>query len=489
MLQTPESFNARFNVNVKVKHEVLSIDRSSQTISVKNLITNDIINEHYDKLILSPGAEPFVPPFEEMNDEIFMTLRNIPDLDKIKSFIEKKSVKKAVVIGGGFIGIEVSENLIDLGIDVHLVELAPQVLGHLDMEMANIVHAKLRKKGMKLHLGKSIKKVCGNKAYLSSGEDLDTDIVISAIGVVPETTLAKQAGLPLGKTGGILVDKYMRTEDPNVYAVGDAIEVLHFVTTAPSLIPLAGPANKQGRIAASHITGRKDEYKNTMGTGILKVFDLQVASTGISERWAKRGNVSYKAIHLHPNQHVNYYPGAAQMALKVLYDPSTGKILGAQGVGAEGVDKRIDVLATAMRGNMTIFDLEELELSYAPPFGSAKDPVNMAGYVADNIRSGLVNSITYDELRDMDNPYIVDVRTEDEVAGGIIEGASHINVDHLREKMIDLPKDRDIVIYCRVGIRGYIASRLLSQHGFDRVYNLSGGYLSYLGYEDKVCAD
>ena len=486
LILTPESFEARFNVDVRVNNEVLSIDKQEKIIQVKDLKKNENYNETYDKLILAPGAAPFVPPIKGIDSDIFMNLRNIPDLDRIISNIKENNVKRAVVIGGGFVGVEVAENLSELGIKTSLVELLDQVLLPLDKEMANIVHHKLQERGIQLYLSDGVKEISNQSVVLNSGKEIEAGIVIGAIGVRPETGLAKEAGLKLGETGGIIVNGHMRTSDPDIYAVGDAIEVTHFVTGSYELIPLAGPANKQGRITADNICGIPSVYKGTQGTGILKVFNLQVAFTGINEKQAIETGMNYKAIHLHPNNHASYYPDSYQTSLKVLFDIDSGKIYGVQCIGPDGVDKRIDVFATAIRSGMTVFDLEELELAYAPPFGSAKDPVNMAGYIGSNIVKGIFKSVTFDEIKKIKNPLLVDVRTPIEFKLGNIPHSINIPVDELRLRINELPKDRNIVIYCQVGIRGYIAYRLLIQSGFKDICNLSGGYKTYLNYIYKL---
>ncbi len=485
ILQQPESFNRRFNVDVRVKSEVLSIDRENMEITIKNLVDGKEYKESYDKLILSPGAAPFIPPVKGRESDHFMSLRNIPDLDKIIETIKNKNAEKAVVIGGGFIGIEVAENLSEMGIETHLVELMDQVLTPVDREMANILHEKLEEQGIRLHLADGVKEVGEKDVLLNSGTKLQADVVISAVGVKPEVNLAENAGLKIGMRGGIVVDGHMRTSDENIFAAGDAVEVTHYVTETTELIPLAGPANKHGRIIADNICGISSTYDNTQGTGIVKVFNLQVAFTGINEKQAIKEGVAYKAIHLHPANHANYYPGACPLTVKVLFNTENGKVLGAQAIGSEGADKRIDVIATAIRGGMTVYDLENLELAYAPPFGSAKDPVNMAGFVGTNLIKGIVKSVTYDEVDTLDKPLFVDVRTPVETDLGSVPGAVKVPVDDMRERLNELPKDRDLVIYCKVGIRAYIAYRILAQNGYDRVYNLSGGYTTYGHYTWK----
>ncbi|MEW6381694.1 MAG: FAD-dependent oxidoreductase [bacterium] len=482
LLQTPASFFSRFQVEVRVNNEVLAIEPARKSIRVKNLKTGAEYHESYDYLILSPGAYPFVPPLEGADARMFMRLRDMADMDAIIAHIREHKVREAVVIGGGFIGVEMAENLVEMGIRTHLVEMMNQVMAPFDPEMANIIHAKLAEKGVCLHLGDGIQRIVGDtkgKVILKSGAELNADVVIGALGVRPDHKLARDAGLQIGTTGGIAVDEQMRTSDPFIFAVGDAVETTQFVEGRQVHVPLAGPANRQGRIAADNICGLNSRYQKTLGTAILKVFDLQAASTGLNEKAAQRGGIKYQAIHLHPFNHAGYYPGASQMTLKVLFEVPGGRVLGAQGIGAEGVDKRIDVLATAIRAGMTVYDLEQLELSYAPPFGSAKDPVNMAGFVGSNILKGLVNVVTYDQARAIENPLFLDVRTKPEYMLGSIPQSVNIPVDELRSRMHELPKDRHIVITCQVGIRAYVAYRILKQSGFEHLYNLSGGYKTY----------
>jgi NADPH-dependent 2,4-dienoyl-CoA reductase/sulfur reductase-like enzyme/peroxiredoxin family protein/rhodanese-related sulfurtransferase/TusA-related sulfurtransferase len=482
ILQTPETFKQRFNIDVRTQNRVTRIDRRKKQLLIKDLKTGREYTESYDKLVLAPGAVPFVPPIKGNQADNFMTLRNIPDMDRIIAYIHRHNIKKAIVIGGGFIGVEVAENLQESGIKVNLVEMADQVITPLDREMANILHAKLKENGVSLQLQSTVTEVSPLGVTLADGKVIEGELVISAIGVRPENHLAKEAGLTLGATGGILVDEHMRTSDENIYAVGDAVEINHFITGKPALIPLAGPANKQGRIAADNIMGLASRYADTQGTGILKVYNLQAAFTGINEKLAKQSGYNYKAIHIHAMSHAGYYPGAYEISLKIIFEKNSGKLLGAQAVGPDGVDKRIDVLATAIRAGLTVRDLTELELAYAPPYGSAKDPINMAGYVGENILDGLVTSITWDKVEQLDNPLIVDLRTSLETGMGKIPGAVCIPVDELRQRLDELPRHRNLVLVCKVGIRGHIAYRILKQHGFNRVYNLSGGYNSYTNY-------
>lgn len=486
ILQTPQSFKDRFNVDVRTFNEVQKIDKENKKIIIKNLKSQEIYEETYDKLILSPGAAPFVPPMEGVNLPHFMTLRNIPDMDRIIKYIKDNSVSNAVVIGGGFIGVEVAENLVEIGIDTNIVEMQNQLVTPLDFDMANIVHEELANSGMSIHLNSQVDKITQDGVLLKSGKKIKSQIVISAIGVRPESKLAKDSGLEIGRLGGVKVNSNMRTSDSSIYAVGDVIEVEHLVTSTTELIPLAGPANKQGRIAADNICGIDSSYKKTQGTGILKVFGLQVAFTGINEKIAKKQGLNYETFHIHPNNHAGYYPNARQASFKVIFEKKSGKLLGVQGIGADGVDKRIDVFATAIRSGLDMKELTELELSYAPPFGSAKDPVNMAGYVGENIMSNKVKIITAENLSTVENPMILDVRTKAEYNFGSIDNSINIEVDKLRANLDKIPKDKNIIITCQVGVRAYIAYRILDQAGFQNIYNLSGGYKSYRNYNYKI---
>lgn len=489
LVQTPESMKARFNISCKIKNEVIAIDRERKEVRVKDLEKDKTFSESYDYLILSPGASPIKPPLEGINNPNVFTLRNIPDTDEIKEFIDKRKPERAVVVGGGFIGLEMVENLHARGIDVSLVEMADQVLPPIDYEMAAMVHNHLRMKGIHLYLGDGVAGIKeendGTKVILQSGTGIDTDMVILAIGVRPETKLAEEAGLEIGSTGGIKVNEYLQTSDENIYALGDAIEVTDYVTGEPALIPLAGPANKQGRIVANNIAGRKEKYQGTQGTSIAKIFDLAVGSTGVNEKRLKKAGLDYQVSYTNSNNHAGYYPGAKPMFIKILFTPDEGKLLGAQIVGHEGVDKRIDVFATAIRQGLTVFDLQELELAYAPPFGSAKDPVNMAGFTAGNILKGIVKPIQWHEIDDLDQDTIIlDVRQEIETKLGKIEGSINIPLNSLRDRLAELDKDKEIVVYCAIGLRGYIACRILMQNGFEKVKNLAGGYKLYKAVQD-----
>lgn len=494
-VQTPEAMKSRFNIDVRVKSEVTKINRDKKTIEVFDIAGNRNYVEGYDKLILSPGAAPIKPDIPGVNGPGVFVLRNVPDTYAIKDYADGNDVNSAVVVGGGFIGLEIAENLREKGMDVTIVELANQILGQLDYEMAAIVQRHMEDKGIRLNLNDGLKSIHhsndGIKVELNSGKILKTGMVVLGIGVRPEVTLAKGAGLEIGERGGIKVDKRLRTSDPDIYAVGDAIEVTDFISGKSSLIPLAGPANKQGRIAADNICGRDSEYEGTQGTSVLKVFDMTAASTGDSEKLLKRLNVPYEKSFTHSASHASYYPGSTTISLKLLFSPDNGRILGAQAVGFDGVEKRIDVLATAVRAGMTVYDLEKLELSYAPPYSSAKDPVNMAGYTASNILKGDCHIIHYDEIAGLDKnkSMLIDVRTPMEYSLGTIEGAINIPLDEIRNRIDEFPKDKDIIIFCKVGLRGYIACRILMQNGFENVRNLSGGYTTYSAVFDNEKED
>lgn len=485
LVQTPEKMKARFNIDVRVLSEVIKINPENKTVEVLDKVKNETYTESYDKLVLSPGAEPIKPKLPGIDSTKIFTLRNIPDTYRIKDYVDYNKPKKAVIVGAGFIGLEVAENLHMRGVNVTVVELADHVIGPLDFEMAAIVHQHLKAKNIELYLKDGVEafdddgKRIGVK--LSSGKVLKADMVIMGIGVRPETKLAAEAGLKLGKTGGIFVDEYLQTSDPDIYAVGDAIEVIDFVSQGQALIPLAGPANKQGRIAANNISGQKEKYEGTQGTSVVKVFDLTIAVTGNSERILKRTGTEYEKSFTHTASHASYYPGAIPMTIKLLFGKEDGKVLGAQIVGYDGVDKRMDVLATALRAGMTVYDLEKLELAYAPPYSSAKDPVNIAGYTAANILRKDSFIFHWDEVDGINTTkdVLLDVREVEELQLGSIPGAISIPLDSLRDRIDELPKDKTIYIFCQVGLRGYLAARILMQKGFANVLNLSGGYKVY----------
>ena len=484
-LQTPESFWQRFHIEVRVKNEVTEILPNSKKIKVKNLVDGTEYEETYDKLILSPGARAIRPAFPGIDDDRIMTLRTVEDTYYIREYLEKNKPERAVVIGGGFIGLEMAENLMHTGIDTVMLQRENQVMQPLDYDMACEVHSYLRAQGLDLRLNETVKGFSKSNdkvgVLLENGDSVEADMVILAIGVAPESTLAKAAGLKLGARDAISVNEKMETSEPDIYAVGDAVEIKNLVTGEKGLISLAGPANKQGRIAADQICGINSSFKGAQGSSILKLFDMTIATTGINERAAMENHISYDKTVTYSASHAVYYPGAANMTIKTIYAPEDGKILGAQIVGFDGVDKRIDVLATALRANMKAEELEELDLAYAPPYSSAKDPVNMAGYVIGNLRSGLVKQYHWHELEEIkenaDNT-ILDVRTKNEFSLGRIPGAVNIPVDELREHIQELDKTKKIYVNCYSGLRSYIACRILTQAGYD-CYNLSGGYRFY----------
>ena len=484
LLQTPESFKTRFNVDVRVMCEVESIDRGAKTVFVKNSLTRESYSENYDTLILAPGGAPIKPPIEGIDSDRVFTLRNVADTDRIKKFILEKQPRSAAIVGGGFIGIEMAENLKEAGLDVSVIELSDQVIAPLDIDLACDVHKYLRRQGVSLLLNNGLQRITqqddGLSAEVTNGL-VKTDMLILAIGVKPETNLAKDAGLELNARGGIITDKYMRTSDNDIYAVGDAVEVVDYVTGQAAMIPLAGPANKQARIAADNICGMPSEYGGTQGSAVIKVFDMTVASTGINEKTAKRLGLDYDKVFLWSPSHAGYYPGASQMSMKIIFEKGSGKILGAQIAGFDGVDKRCDVLAVAIRAGMTAYDLIKLELCYAPPFSSAKDPVNMAGYMIENVINGLVKNFHWHDVSALPRDgsvTLLDVRTPQETARGGIEGFQSIPLDTLRGRIGELDVSKPVYVHCQSGLRSYLAARILSLNGFD-VYNLSGGYRLY----------
>ncbi|WP_026957194.1 FAD-dependent oxidoreductase [Aliagarivorans taiwanensis] len=486
LLQTPQSFLARFNVDVRVMSEVVAIDRVAKSVTVKNQLDGTEYQESYDFLLLSPGAAPLTPPIPGLENPLTYSLRNIPDMDRIIRSLQSRQVKHATVVGGGFIGLEMMEAFHQLGIQTTLLELGEQVMAPVDREMAGFAHHTIREKGVDLRLNTALSSVeyvaeLGQLLLtLSSDQLLQTDLLIMAIGVRPETALAEQAGLQLGETGGIWVNSQMQTSDPAIYAVGDAVEERDFVTDTPSLVPLAGPANRQGRMAADNMLGRNQHYQGTQGTAICKIFDLAIASTGRNEKQLRAAGTSYQKVYVHTASHASYYPGAETVSFKLLFEPETGKILGAQAAGKDGVDKRIDIIAVAQRAGMTIEQLQHLELTYAPPFGSAKDVINQAAFVAHNLMVGDSHAIHFDEIDSLgDNQLLLDVRNPGELESqGFIDGAINIPVDQLRERMDELPKDKEIIIYCQVGLRGNVAYRQLVNRGY-QARNLLGGYRSY----------
>ena len=484
LLQTPESFRRRFNVDVRVFSEVCEIDRQRKTVEVKSTKTGESYSESYDKLVLAPGSSPFLPPISGADAKGVFTLRNVENTDEIINFIRVEKPESAVIVGGGYIGVEMAENLKNAGLEVSIVELSPQAIAPLDPDMACDVHHYLRKSGVRLLLNDAVKAIEQEEQGLSltlNDSKIRADLVIMAVGVRPDSRLAKEAGLDISPTGGIVVDEHMRTSDTDIYAVGDAVAVTDFVAKTPALIPLAGPANKQGRIAADHICGINSKYDGTQGSAILKVFDMTVATTGVNEKTARRMGLDYDKVFGWMASHAGYYPGATQMSVKVLFEKGSGKLLGAQIVGFEGVDKRCDILAVAIRAGMTARDLTTLELCYAPPFGSARDPVNMVGYMIENVVEGRVKNFHWhdvDSLPRDGSVVLLDVRTPSENAAGKIDGFMHIPLDELRGRISEIPGNKPVYIHCHSGLRSYIACRILQQKGFD-CFNLSGGYRLY----------
>ncbi|WP_375749844.1 FAD-dependent oxidoreductase [Vibrio sp. HN007] len=504
LLQTPQSFLARFNVDVRIMSEVISVDKEAKTVTVKNVLDGTEYTESYDFLLLSPGAGPIVPPIPGIDNPLTHSLRNIPDMDKIINTIKMNRPDHATVVGGGFIGLEMMEAFHQLGIKTTLVELADQVMTPVDREMAGFAHAEIKEHGVDLKLGVALESVeyiqeshvpnlesgesdehshiQGHLSLkLSNGEQMQTEVLVMAIGVRPEIKLAQEAGLTIGELGGIWTNPSMQTSDPSIYAVGDAVEEVDFVTGHPTLVPLAGPANRQGRMAADNMLGREETYQGTQGTAICKIFDLAIASTGKNEKTLKREGIPYRKIYVHTASHASYYPGAEIVSFKMIYCPDTKKILGAQAAGKDGVDKRIDIMAVAQRAGMTIEQLQHLELTYAPPFGSAKDVINQAAFVANNIEKGDINAIHFEELDSLNSEQLVlDVRTPAEIENfGTLPEAVNIPVDELRTRMDELPKDKEILILCAVGLRGNVAARQLMNRGYN-ARNIVGGYRTYM---------
>ena len=484
-LQTPESFWDRFRIDARVRQKVTAIDPEGKTVTVHALDSGKVYTETYDKLILAPGAKPTVPALSGVDSERVFTLRTVEDTLRIRRFIEEEKPKTAVLAGGGFIGLEMAENLAEMGIAVTIVQRPKQLLAPLDADMASFIHAEMRRHGVVLRLGETVegfRQEGGEMATLLEGtEPLRSDMVLLAIGVTPDTHLAKEAGLELGIRGSIVVNERMETSVPGIYAVGDAVEVTHFVTGQKALISLAGPANKQGRIAADNICGGNSRFHGSQGSSVLKIFDLTAASTGINEKNAKAAGIAYEKVVLFPASHAAYYPGAQSMAMKILYEKESLRLLGAQIVGGDGVDKRIDVLATAIRTKMTALQLTELDLSYAPPYSSAKDPVNMAGFMIEDLESGKVRQFHWDEVADLPrdgSAALLDVRTEWEYQRGHLDGFRNIPLDDLREHLDELERDKPVYMNCQTGLRSYLACRLLTQHGFTCAH-LAGGYGFY----------
>jgi NADPH-dependent 2,4-dienoyl-CoA reductase/sulfur reductase-like enzyme/rhodanese-related sulfurtransferase len=489
LLQTPQSLRARFNLDVRVLTEVIAIDRAARRVKVREVPTGKEYEQPYDALVLSTGAAPVKPDVPGLDRPGHFAVRDVPDVERIAAWINDTQARRAVVVGGGYIGLEMAEQLKRRGLAVALAQRPGQVMTPLDPEMAAWLHQELRVNGVELHLGDPVaafespsdgEEARASVAVLKSGRRLPADLVVLGLGVRPEASLAREAGLEIGALGGVRVNEHLQTSDPHIWAVGDAIEVREAVTGAWSLIPLAGPANRQGRIAADNIFGKRSRYEGTLGTSILRLFQLTAACTGANEKCLKRAGIPYRAIHLHPGSHAGYYPGASPIALKILFAPDTGRLLGAQAVGADGVDKRMDVLATALKAGMTVQDLADLELAYAPPFGSAKDPVNLAGMAAQNVVNGDVELAQWHEVAGLDaeKSLLLDVRTEEERRRGFIPGSIHIPLHQLRARLAELPRSREIVVSCQSGQRSYFATRILAQRGF-RVRNLTGSYRTW----------
>jgi NADPH-dependent 2,4-dienoyl-CoA reductase/sulfur reductase-like enzyme/rhodanese-related sulfurtransferase len=485
LLATPKQFKQRYNIDVRIFSEVVGINAKEKTVEIKNTVTGEKYKESYDRLILSPGAEPIKPPLAGIELENIFHLRNIPDSDRIKKIVDERNPQCAVVVGGGFIGLEMAENLTERGVKTTIVEMLDQVMPALDYEMAALIHDHLEAKNVELEFENSVKSFskAGDRILVSTqkGRKIECDLVLLSVGIRPENTLAIQANLKVGPTGGIAVDNTMRTSDPNIYAVGDAVEVRDIVTGFPTLTALAGPANKQARIAADNALGRKSIFTGTLGTSVVKVFDMVLASTGANEKFLKKHDIPYLVSYTHSGSHAGYYPGATNTSIKIIFSPSTGKVLGAQIVGKKGVDKRIDVLATAILGEMTVYDLQELELAYAPPYSSAKDPINICGFVAANILKGDMEIIHWSELEALqkNGEVLIDLRTQFELKHvGKIEGALHIPIDELRSRLSELDKKKSYIPFCGIGYRGYVGHRILVQNGFNS-RNLSGGFMTY----------
>ena len=494
-LQTPESFWERFKINVKTYHEVVKIKPNEKIVIVTDIKTGKTFEESYDKLILSPGAKPIKPNFSAIDSDKVFTLRTVEDTLKIRSFADETTPETAVIIGGGFIGLEMAENLKNRGIDVTIIQKSNQLLGIVDRDTASFIHSKLRHEGVDLLFGVNVTDIqnVDNKVKIVADcmEPITADMVIVSIGVTPESTLAKEANLTLGVKGAIVVNDTMQTSNKDIYAVGDAVEINHYVTNEKSVISLAGPANKQGRIAADNICGINSHYTGSQASSIIKIFDMTIASTGINESQAKNLNINYEKVVLSPLSHAGYYPGATVMTLKVIYEKESLKILGAQCVGYEGVDKRIDVIATAIFAGLTADKLKDLDLAYAPPYSSAKDPVNMVGFIIDNIEKGIVKQFHVDDIPSLINRNditLLDTRTTYEYARGHIEGFVNIPLDNLREKISEIDNSKPVYVMCQSGLRSYLATRILAQNGFE-TYNFSGGYRLYKNiYEDTLVA-
>ena len=479
LLETPSTLKEKFNLDVRVKSEAVSINREKKEIKIKNIETNDEYTESYDKLLISTGAKPFVPDIKGLEEAGYLTLRNIEDMEKISSCIDSDGYKNAVIIGGGFIGLETAENLKHKNINVTVIEKADQVMAPLDPEMASFIHGEIKRRNIALYLNSDITEISnsGKKKIikLKSGEVVETDIIIASIGVVPDSELAKNAGLKMSSKGAVEVDEYLKTSDSDIYAAGDVIEIRNAITGQKALVPLAGPANKQGRTAADNILGREEKYTGTIGTSIMKFFNMTAASTGVNEKYLKKQDINYKSLFIIKADHAGYYPGASDIYFKILFEPETGKIFGAQAVGEKGADKKIDIIATAILGNISVYKLKDLETAYAPPFNSAKDIINYASYMAENIKRDGLETVSWNET---DKIGLIDVRTEDEYNIDHIQGAVNMPLNTLRENMGKLDKNKEYIVYCKVGQRGYNAQRILVNNGY-KVKNLNGGFSIY----------
>lgn len=492
-LQTPESFHSRFRVSMKVHHEVTALHPEKHMVSVKNLETGEEFQETYDKLILSPGAKPTQPKLPGTNIDKLFTLRTVEDTLRIKDYIQKNQPKSAILAGGGFISLELAENLRELGMEVTIVQRPKQLMNPFDSDMAAFIHNEMRKHGVKLALGHTVEGFRetqdGVQVLLKDEAPLQADMVVLAIGVTPDTKLAKEAGLELGIKGSILVNEHMQTSAPDIYAVGDAVQVKHYVTGQAALISLAGPANKQGRIAADHICGKNSTYPGSQGSSVIKVFDMTAAVTGVNETNAKKAGLNVDKVVLSPMSHAGYYPGGKVMTMKVVFEKETYRILGAQIVGYEGVDKRIDVLATAIHADMKAQDLAELDLAYAPPYSSAKDPVNLAGFMIENISDGTLKQFHIEDVKNLPHDgsvTLLDTRTPGEYQRGHVDGFVNIPVDNLRERLEEIPKEKPVYVMCQSGLRSYIATRILEGNGYTS-YNFSGGFRFYDAVMNDRC--
>ncbi len=486
LVQTPEALRRRFQIEVRVLHEVFAIDRVQKKLKVRDLQKKEEYEETYDKLVLCPGGEAVWPPIPGVDHPLVFPLWTLTDTDRLKSYLDKEKPSNAVVVGGGFVGLEIAENLHHRGMQVTVVEALDQVMNTIDFEMAALLHHHLRNQGIELRLGEFVTSIAsqgdGLRITLRSGAYLDSSMMVLSVGVRPNTALAKHAGLTIGSNGGITVNSYLQTSDADIYAAGDAIEVYQPLRQKTAPLPLAGPANKQGRIVADNLVfGNRKIYRGAIGTSVVKVFHLTVAAVGLSEKICRAEQIPYHTVVVHPLSHAEYYPGSHRMALKLLFSPVEGKILGAQAVGQAGVDKRIDVISMAIHGGMSVQDLTEMEQAYAPPYSSAKDPVNLAGFSAENALTGRMPVIRWEEARDADRTlyHFLDVRTDAEYGRGHIPGSQNIPLDQLRSRLQEIPSGKKIVVYCQIGLRGYIAGRILLQKGFSEVYNLTGGFLTW----------